>query len=213
MTGTALYTAVSSALEKVCPEVTQTTTSTACSGTGVSIGAISYVADDALNTDGELDMIVNSGVYNVTSLRDAMIQSAALTMQKASQSKSNCYNTTYTVDALERRRFPLLSFGPRSHSSKRDHVGTEDITVEFCNSANSALVNYFAPWWRQAPSPTVSDFLNINFSFKVGPGGAFLCDFLEDLEDGLTIIAPEFAAENIELGEEIHALCEEALEK
>lgn len=46
----------------------------------------------------------------------------------------------------------------------------------------------------------------------MGPGGEFVCEFLGDLADALIVVAPEFAIEDVALGEEIRVTCEEAIE-
>ena len=84
--------------------------------------------------------------------------------------------------------------------------------MQFCNSVSFAAVNYYDPWWRDAPKPGPNDYIYPEFSFQVGPGGTFLCDFLADLVEALAIVEPEFAVEEFELGEEIQALCQDAAE-
>jgi hypothetical protein len=146
LTGTALYTSISSALDVLCPPVTQTTSSTVCATTGVVIGNIPYVENNSLLTDGELTVKVEASSYNVTSLRDAMINSAALTAQKASISTSSCYNKSYNVESFKRRQsFPLLSFGPRASLSERDHPHPDPVEeMQFCNSVSFAAINYYS---------------------------------------------------------------------
>ena len=104
LTGTALYTSVSSALEKICPTVSQTIGMTACQTDPVTINDIDYVDGRSL-AQGELVVRVDSSQYNATSLRDAMIKSAALTAQNSAQGK-NCYDVPYTVENLRRRDLP-----------------------------------------------------------------------------------------------------------
>ncbi|EXJ53791.1 uncharacterized protein A1O5_13040 [Cladophialophora psammophila CBS 110553] len=78
LTGTALYTSVSSALEKLCPLVTQTKSPTVCETGSVTVPNIEYVSDDSLDRNGELVIKVAAGSYNSTALRDAMISSLQL---------------------------------------------------------------------------------------------------------------------------------------
>ncbi|KIX06948.1 uncharacterized protein Z518_04924 [Rhinocladiella mackenziei CBS 650.93] len=93
LTGTALHTSVSSALEKLCPSVTQAMSSTACETGSVTIPNTDFVSDESLDSDGELVIKAAASSYNSTALRDAMIKSA----QKGSKQPSSCYNQSYTV--------------------------------------------------------------------------------------------------------------------
>jgi len=88
LTGTALYTSISSALDKICPTATGETVQ--CSTDTVSISGIDYIQSDGTLGEGELVVSVQASSYNETKLRDAMIKSAALTA-KASANSTNCY--------------------------------------------------------------------------------------------------------------------------
>lgn len=102
LTSDALYTSVSKALESICPPATQTTEFTHCSTNSASIKRIKYVADESLFDDGEFVVSVKSSQYNRTSLRDALIRSAATTA-KFSTTDKNSYVAHYTVP--EKRRW------------------------------------------------------------------------------------------------------------
>ena len=67
-------------------------------------------------------------------------------------------------------------------------------------------------YWRTSPEPGPTNFIYANWQFTVGPGGEFVCEFLGDLADALIVVAPEFAIEDVALGEEIRVTCEEAIE-
>jgi hypothetical protein len=204
LTGTVLYTSISSALEQLCPPVTQTKSPTVCATGSVTIGDIVYVSEDNLQNDGELVVKVEASSYNLTSLRDAMIKSAALTAQKASLSSSNCYNQTYEV-MQAKRDLPLLSFGSKLRG--RDHPYLTESQQVLCNSVSFAAVNYYSQYWRVEPQPGASDFIFANWNFQVAPGGDFLCNFLDGLIEGLAVIQPEFTVEGTELGDAINAIC------
>ncbi|TVY45905.1 hypothetical protein LSUB1_G000483 [Lachnellula subtilissima] len=204
LTGTALYTSVSSALEKLCPPVTQTNSATKCSETDtIKIGNIQAVEDESLTT-GELDVTVKSSSYNATSLRDAMIQSAALTFQNSATGK-NCYNATYTTEELKKRS-NLDWFKESVGLASRDRPYPVQETVQLCNAGDFAGVQYFSQFWRTAPQPGATDYLDANIAFE-SSGSDFWCEFLADLMDELVVVAPEFAVEDVELGEEIRAIC------
>ena len=206
LTGSALYTSVSSALESLCPPVTGTTVQSCVETDQVTIRGIDYVEDDELQRDGEFIVKVASSSYNYTSLRDAMINSAATTAQYSAAGK-NCYNMSYVQ--FEGKKRDLESSLPLvERLVGGDDVITLDMYV--CNAGAFAGVQYFDPYWRDQPTPGASDYLDVEFSFQVGPGGQFLCDFIEALTDALALVEPEFAVEDVELGEELQAICQSA---
>ncbi|KAI1774984.1 hypothetical protein F4818DRAFT_441806 [Hypoxylon cercidicola] len=65
LTGSALYTSVSSALDKICPTPTSSGF-TSCKTDPVSIGKIPYVSLDFLSRDSKLQVSVESSKYNVS---------------------------------------------------------------------------------------------------------------------------------------------------
>lgn len=79
-----------------------------------------------------------------------------------------------------------------------------------CNAVRFAGVLYYNQFWRDAPEPGPSDY-NAGWTFQVEPGEDFACDFLADLVDALVAIEPEFAVADVELGEEVRAICTEAI--
>lgn len=137
-----------------------------------------------------------------------MIHSATLTAQEVTEIVKHCYSQSY-VEAMK-RGLPILSFGSRNSPARRDHPHREDEKTQLCNAANFAAVNYFNPWWRNAPNPGATDYIYIDYTFHVGPGGEFVCDFIADLTEELAVIAPEFTTGEVALGEEIRAVCAEA---
>lgn len=208
LTGSALYTSVSSALESLCPPVTGTTVQSCVETDQVTIGGIDYVEDDVLQRDGKFIVKVASSSYNYTSLRDAMINSAATTAQYSAAGK-NCYNMSYVQYEVKKRdiesSFPLV---------ERVGVGDEPIKLDMyvCNAGAFAGVQYFDRYWRDQLNPGASDYLDVEFSFQVGPGGKFQCDFIQALTDALAVVEPEFAVEDVALGEELQAICQSAVD-
>ena len=225
LTGTALYTSISSALDVLCPTVSQTEEMTACSTNSVVIGGIDFVDLGFLDKGGELVVKVESSSYNQTSLRDAMINSAALTAQNSAQGSNNCYQATFDVEELGKRDIqPWLSsthwtdsfrrwLSPPSAVTvdKRDHPHAEEEHATWCNAASFAGVQYYSQNWRDAANPGPTDYIDVSWDFQVGPGGDFACEFLQDLITALATIQPEFEVEGVELAEEIGAICTEAL--
>lgn len=207
LTGSALYTSVSSALESLCPPVTGTSVQSCVETDQVTIGGIDYVEEDQLLKDGEFIVKVASSSYNYTSLRDAMINSAALTAQY-SAAGNNCYNMSYVQYDGKKRdlesSFPLVE--------RMGAGGEEPVELDMwvCNAGAFAGVQYFDPYWRDQQTPGATDYLDVEFSFQVGPGGQFLCDYIGLLTDALAVVQPEFAVEDLELGEDLQALCQSA---
>jgi hypothetical protein len=223
LTGVALYTAVSEALELLCPSVTQTTTSTQCTATGqIPIGNIPYVSPDHSLEYGSLVVQVPTSGYNIISLRNAMIASISLSIQ-ASATGSNCFKQTYEVMELKRRdgllgwidnvpRYSpsLLGLSDHGHLNSRDNDGklsTHDETITLCNAAYFHSADYSDPFWRLAAEPGPSDFIEALFTFNFSNSGNFFCEFLDMLSDALTLVAPEYAVADVEAEEAIDSLC------
>jgi flagellar motor component MotA len=116
------------------------------------IRGVPYVDPGELLDSGSLIAKVPTSWYNLTSLRDAMIASIALSIQTSATGK-NCFNVTYEVEELKRRDGLL---GWVDEASNNDQ---------------------------------------------------FLCEFIDMLVDGLTVLAPEFAVEDVELEEGIDTMC------
>ncbi|CZR54920.1 uncharacterized protein PAC_04805 [Phialocephala subalpina] len=197
-----------------------TTTSTQCTETGqVKIGGIPCVDPEEFLDVRSLVVEVPTSGYNVTSLRDAMIASIALSIQ-VSATGSNCFKITYNVEQLKRRdgllgwvdgvlRIPrrALSFGAIEYLNPRDRPFETKETMTMCNGAYFHTGDYSDPYRRTGPEPGPSDFMNTLFTFQASNSDNFLCEFLDMLVDGLTLLAPEFAVEDVELEEGIDALC------
>ncbi len=63
-----------------------------------------------------------------------------------------------------------------------------------------------------APEPGPTNYIYANWQFTIGPGGEFACEFLGDLAEAFVAVAPEFAVQDVALGEEIRVTCEEAIQ-
>lgn len=212
LTGTALYTSVSSALDKLCPTVTQSKSFTSCSTGTVKIPHIQYINSGRLDDNGELEIKVQASSYNSTSLRDAIIKSAALTAQKGSELRNSCSNKTYTV-IFERDLLPPSRIWSRRSSlpptfvrDRPDPIQTQGV---FCNTTAFAGVGYFSPEWRQAQNPGAEAYIDATWEFQREAGGDLLCDivrdFIDDLEIAVAAIAPEFVAGDAALAPDVQA--------
>ncbi|KAI8944516.1 hypothetical protein F4801DRAFT_594890 [Xylaria longipes] len=201
VTGTALYTSISSALDKICPTPTGVT---GCSTDSVTIGGIPYVDADVLNNHGELVVRVGSSSYNDSSIRDALIKTAATAAQMAAQGK-NCYEQEYSVLELKRSESPW--WVPRLFRRDRPFSTTE--TATWCNTVGFAGPQYYNPWWRLQETPGATDYIDAEWEFHVPPGGDFLCDLLQGFADAFAVIQPEFAVGDIGLGEGIDIICKD----
>jgi hypothetical protein len=177
---------------------------TACSTDSVIIKNIPFVGSDGSLEDGELVVSVESSQYNLTSLRDAMIQTAALSAQKAATGK-NCYSQDYDRTVFKRS---LSSWWPSGLSRRISTPEIIRLNTTFCNTVGFAGVNYYNPWWRLQPSPGASDFIDARWSFQVSPLGLFDCELLQDFVDVFALIAPEFAVEDVTLGDVVDLICE-----
>ncbi|OTA59578.1 hypothetical protein K449DRAFT_447841 [Hypoxylon sp. EC38] len=202
LTGTQLYTSISSALDKICPTPSGKG-DMRCSGDSVTIGGVPYVDFGALNKNGELVVSVESSKYNESSIRDALIKSAAAAAQQAATGK-NCYQQTYTVEILKRSWLP--SWVPRF--LRRDHPFPQAEKATWCNTVGFAGPHYYNPWWRTAPNPGATDYIDAHWQFEKQGGGEFTCEVLEDLVRAFAFLQPEFAIGDIELADAIKIACE-----
>lgn len=186
--------------------MTQTKSSTACETGSVTVSKIEYVSAGSLDSNGRLEIKVAASSYNSTTLRDAMIKSAALTAQKGSEQQSSCSNQTYTTYVKRDVPPPPPSriFGRRSAFFQPEPVEHKGL---FCNTASFAGVGYFGAEWRKAQHPGAEAYIDATWDFQADPTGDFLCDFIEDLEVGLAVVAPEFVAGDLALVPEIQAFC------
>ncbi len=74
-------------------------------------------------------------------------------------------------------------------------------------------MQYKPPFWREAQDPATTDmWIDTEWDFHIPPGGDFDCAFIQDLIEGLAVIAPEFTAQEMQLGEAVGAFCEVAME-
>ncbi|KAK8124191.1 hypothetical protein PG999_004109 [Apiospora kogelbergensis] len=207
VTGTALYTGVSSALEKICPTPTKGGF-TACKTDSAAIGKVPYVEGGFLATDGEIVVSVESSKYNDTKIRGALIKTAAAAAQKAAAGK-NCYEARYDVEELKRRRG---WWDPSRLVARllggRDHPHPEQEKATWCNSVGFAGPHYYNPWWKLQSQPGATDYMDVHFEFHKGGGGDFDCEFLQGLVDAFAFVAPEFAVGDVGLGEAVKVLCD-----
>lgn len=201
VTGTALYTGVSKALEKICPTPTSNSWA-ACKTNSASIGGVPYVEAGFLAKDGEIVVSVESSKYNNTKVRSALIKTAAAAAQNAAKGK-NCYTAHYDVEMLKARRWwdPLALFA-------RDHPYPEPESATWCNSVGFAGVHYYNPWWKLQSQPGATDYMDVHYEFHKSPGGDFACEILQAAVDAFAFVQPEFAVGDIGLGEAIDILCD-----
>lgn len=75
-----------------------------------------------------------------------------------------------------------------------------------CNAAYFHTMNYYDPYWCMAQQAGPSDFINTLVIFEASKSDDFLCEFMDMLVEGLTLLAPEFAVEDVELEEGIDTI-------
>ena len=113
-----------------------------------------------------------------------MIKSAALTAQTSANS-TNCYGTKYLIC--------------------EDRCVDEKITL--CNAAGFAGVQYY-----DGAPVAATMWLDALWEFGVYSGGAFDCEAVIGTLDALLVeVAPEFAVEDVALGEDLQAACQDTL--
>ena len=95
---------------------------------------------------------------------------------------------------------PPMRFLPRIYTPNKPQY------INLCNTIGFVNVNYWNPW--SGTSPT--DYLAVYLDFELPPDDGFDCALLELGADLFIAVAPEFTAEDIALGEELFAICEDA---
>ena len=151
----------------------------------MAIKHIDYIdGDGTRGEDGELVVSVQSSSYNDTKLRDAMIKSAALTAQTSANS-TNCYEAKYAVC---------------------EKGGCPEEKITLCNAAGFAGVQYY----DGAPIAATM-WLDALWEFGVYSGGVFDCEaIIETLDAFLVEVALEFVMEDVALGKDLQAACQDA---
>ncbi|KAI0189684.1 glycosyl hydrolase catalytic core-domain-containing protein [Astrocystis sublimbata] len=189
LTADELYTSVSSALESICPTPTGNGF-TSCSTAKATIGGVAFIdSSEVLETEGELVVSVESSSYELSQIREAMIQTIANAV-KVSATQDNCYTATHSVLGFRARRDAGPWWLPSFLRRDAPHETPEQITL--CNALNFAGPQYIPP------QPMDESYIDTSFSFEVPPGGDFLCDLLEAAADDLAFVLPMFAVEEIE---------------
>ena len=222
LTSEALSTSISSALASLCPEVTQAASMTNCSDEVFKIGGIAYknLSDNELYKNGELQVNVTAGQYNTTSIRDAMIDSAALTAMQ-SATGSNCYEEHYDSGGLRSDRRSILDISRRwlgLENREAPAFGRVPSHETLCQAARFVGVQYLPPYAGQCSGLCTPEkdfmWLDAEWDFHEPPGNQkFDCDFIAGLIDALAAVQPEFAVTDVGLSEAIDAACKAVVEK
>ena len=208
LTGPALFTSVSSALDKLCPHVTQTTSPTVSETGGVNIGHVEYIDSGALQHSGQLVVKAESSSYHLNTMREALIVTAAHTAGKGSVANHSCYNQTY--ETVAKRDVPsswLMNVADRLAGYKRPEPEPIAHEAFMCSTAAFAGVSYFNPKWRQAATVGPQAWLDANWNFHIPPAGKWECNFMAALDEVMVIVAPEFAPAEAGTVPEIEAIC------
>ena len=211
LTSMELSSSISSAIATLCPPVTQTQSMTNCESDTVKIPGIVYKEEpDGTLSRGELDVTVKSSQYNATSLRDAMISAAALTAMQSATDK-NCYTENFTV--LKKRNWlPHIVGRWFGLHERTEAIEPIQDSMTMCVAASFAGVQYFPEWIRQADNFEENMmWIDAEWDFHAAPGTEMTCEFIQILIDALAVVAPEFTAEDVALGQEIEAVCKAAM--
>ncbi|KAI0010802.1 hypothetical protein F4779DRAFT_638430 [Xylariaceae sp. FL0662B] len=208
LTGSALYTSVSSALNKICPTPTSSGF-TSCKTDTVSIGKIPYVSMDFLSRDGELQVSVESSKYNVSSIRTGLIKAAAAAAQHAATGK-NCYEQKYEISQLTPSRRSWMPSWLPEFMRRGDIQPPRQGKATWCNTVGFSGPHYYNPYWKLQSEPGATDYMDVHFQFHEKSGGEFDCAILEGAAGALAFLGPEFAIGDVGLAEAIGILCEGA---
>ena len=178
LTSDALVSSISSAISVLCPPQ-----QTGCDQeTKVPIKGIVYVEDDSKLDDGELLVQIDSASFqqsgNDNTVRSALFGMAAHSFAAAA-SGSNCANHTYAVEEF-RRRDSVDDDDANSTLVPRDHPYLAEESILLCNAAHFTSPQYYAQDWREQEQPGPQDYVSVEINFKTGPGGALICDFIEE---------------------------------
>jgi hypothetical protein len=199
LTGAALSTAISHALEEVCPTPTSDGAITACSTDNAYIPDIPYMPGDAETTNppdyGDLKVTVLSSNYSSPQMLDYLIRLVGATASGSSSSNSSCKTDKW----LEIQRCH-----PQDLACEPDEEIHE---ITLCNAANFAAVTHCTSNLGHA------DTLYALWEFEAHSGGDFICELLIDSVIALgNEIAPELAEFDGIEREELEALCQLAVD-
>lgn len=205
VTGTALYTGVSNALEEICPTPTSGSF-TACKTDSATIGGVPYVEAGFVAPGGEIAVSVESSKYNESSIRAALIKTAAAAAQNAATGK-NCYEAHYMVESAKvRRRWWEVPLSLKTIFG-RDHPHLVEETDTWCNSVGFSGPHYYNPWWKLQADAGATDYMDVHYEFHKEGEGGFDCEVLQEFADAFAFVQPEFAVADVSLGEAIQILC------
>ncbi|KAI1364908.1 hypothetical protein F5Y08DRAFT_339255 [Xylaria arbuscula] len=198
LTSDALYTSVSNALESLCPTPDPERSSTSCSVATATIGGIAFIdSSEVLETDGELLVSVKSSSYELSQIREAMIHTIASAVEMSAVG-NNCYTAWHNVLGFRARRDVGPWWLPSFLRRDAPHETPEPITL--CNALDFAAPQYIPPQADES-------YIDTLFDFHVPPGGDFFCDLIEGAADALAVVLPEFAVDEIEVGEALDIIC------
>lgn len=145
-------------------------------------------------------MQVKNSQYNITSLRDTLIQPAAMAAQHSTSGK-NCHDQEYDIPLKKKRWWHSLPLVCRHMVQPRIEHST------FCNYIDFAGAHYYSPYVNVNNVGTATDYIEAEWRFEKGEAAELSCDFISGLIDGLTVVAPEFAVEDVGLGSAIDVIC------
>ena len=145
-----------------------------------------------------------------------MIDSVGTAVQGAAAKDASCNLTEHQVTPSKRWQGlvgeqqsnssfpPPMRFLPRGPQVV--YTPHKPQYINLCNTIGFINVNYWNPWSGKSPT----DYLAVYLDFELPPNGGFDCALLELAADLFAAVVPEFTAEDIALGEELFAICEDA---
>lgn len=183
LTGSALYTSVTAALDKACSPPAYVTSSgnfTCNAEATITVASnIGYVVDQEYFEDGELTMQVDLGEYQDLDFYN--LAKTAIGGGAANSSTYNCGNQTVQVDTCVENA--------ENHKTCDSHQANQTI----CKTAAFWEVSLSNPQLGSNGFSQATNEISVDFGFKLGADSQFSCKFLEELVEFIELVVDGIA--------------------